>query len=127
MPKARTNRSGDPQAGRTGMKQDKVYMLLGLAKRAGRIAAGEFLTEKAVKGGKSWLCIVAADASENTKKNFRDMCSYYEVSYVEYGVKEELGHATGTQMRASLSVNDEGFAKKLKELINTGITKEQEN
>ena len=99
------------------MKQDKAYMLLGLAKRAGRIAAGEFLTEKSVKGGKSVLCIVACDASDNTKKNFRDMCSYYDVDYVEYGDKEGLGHATGTQMRASISVNDEGFAGKIKELI----------
>ena len=99
------------------MKQDRAYMLLGLAKRAGRIAAGEFLTEKAVKSGKSMLVIVAGDASDNTKKNFRDMCTYYGVDYAEYGEKEELGHATGTQMRASLSVNDEGFAKKLKEIL----------
>ncbi len=107
------------------MKQDKIYMLLGLAKRAGRIAAGEFLTEKSVKGLRSFLCIVACDASDNTKKNFRDMCNYYEVEYTEYGDKEGLGHATGTQMRASLSVNDEGFAKKIKDLID--LQKEQNN
>ncbi|MCR5432674.1 MAG: ribosomal L7Ae/L30e/S12e/Gadd45 family protein [Lachnospiraceae bacterium] len=99
------------------MKQDRAYMLLGLAKRAGRISAGEFMTEKAVKGGKSALCIVAGDASDNTKKNFKDMCNYYDVDYVEYGDKDGLGHATGTQMRASVSVNDEGFAAKIKEII----------
>ena len=103
------------------MKQDRAYMILGLAKRAGRIAAGEFLTEKAIKSGKSLLCVVATDASDNTKKNFRDMCTYYEVEYVEYGDKEGLGHATGTQMRASLSINDEGFAKKFKELIDAQV------
>ncbi|MCR5828883.1 MAG: ribosomal L7Ae/L30e/S12e/Gadd45 family protein [Lachnospiraceae bacterium] len=99
------------------MNQDRAYMLLGLAKRAGRIAAGEFMTEKSVKGGRSALCIVAKDASDNTKKNFKDMCDYYEVDYAEYGDKDGLGHATGTQMRASVSVNDEGFAKKLKEIL----------
>ena len=99
------------------MKQDKAYSLLGLAKRAGRIAGGEFLTEKSVKSGKSALCIVAGDASDNTKKNFKDMCTYYGVDYVEYGDKDGLGHATGTQMRASISVNDEGFAAKIKDII----------
>jgi len=100
------------------MNRDKVYSLLGLAKRAGRIRAGEFLTEKSVKSGKSALVIVASDASDNTKKNFRNMCAYYEVDMFEYGDKDGLGYAIGTEMRASLSVDDEGFAKSIKEILN---------
>lgn len=66
--------------------------------------SGEFSTEKSVKSGRAYLVIVSEEASENTKKKFRNMCTYYEVPYFEFGSKEELGHATGREMRASLAV-----------------------
>ena len=61
------------------MKPDKILSLVGLATRAGKTASGEFCTEKEVKTGSAALVIVAGDASENTKKKFRDMCEFYEV------------------------------------------------
>ena len=45
---------------------NKVLSLLGLATKAGKIASGEFSTEKSVKSGKGFLVLVAADASENS-------------------------------------------------------------
>ena len=50
---------------------NKVLSLVGLATKAGKIASGEFSTEKSVKTGKGFLVLVAADASENTRKKFR--------------------------------------------------------
>lgn len=96
------------------MRPNKVFSLLGLATRAGRAVSGEFMTEKAVKDGSAALVIVATDASANTTKNFRDMCAFYEVPCFSYGTKEELGHAMGKEMRASLAVIDDGFAKSLR-------------
>lgn len=96
------------------MKPNRVFSLLGLATKAGRIASGEFMTEKTVKEGSARLVIVGTDASANTKKNFRNMCEFYGVPYFEYGTKEELGHAMGKEMRASLAVTDDGFAKSMK-------------
>ena len=93
------------------MKQNKVLQMLGLAKRAGKVASGEFMTEKSVKEGKAYLVFVAVDASANTKKEFHNMCEFYKVPIYEYGNKEELGHAIGNEMRASLAITDEGFAK----------------
>ena len=40
--------------------------MLGLAQRAGKVASGEFSTEKAVKSKKAFLVVVASDASDNT-------------------------------------------------------------
>ena len=100
---------------------NKIFSLLGLATRAGRLASGEFLTEKSVREGSAQLVLVGTDASANTKKNFRNLCEFYRVPYFEYGTKEELGHAIGKEMRASLAVTDEGFAKNLqKHLEETG-------
>lgn len=95
------------------MKQDKILSMLGLAEKAGRIASGEFSTEKAVKSNQAFLVLVAADASENTKKMFRNMCVFYRVPMYFYGTKEMLGHCIGKRYRASLAVTDQGFSKSL--------------
>ena len=93
------------------MRPDKVLSMLGIAAKSGSVVSGEFSTEKAVKEGRAYLVIVAGDASENTKKNFRNMCEYHKVPICFYSDKESLGHAMGKQFRASLAVLDEGFAK----------------
>ena len=95
------------------MKQNKVESLLGLCTRAGRLVSGEFAAESAVKDGSAWLVIVATDASGNTKKLFKDKCSFYEVPCFEYGTKESLGHCIGKEIRASIAILDEGFAKSI--------------
>ena len=55
------------------MKNNRVLSLIGLATKAGKTVSGEFSTEKSVKTGKGLLVIVAEDASENTKKKFRNI------------------------------------------------------
>ena len=96
---------------------NKVLSLLGLATKAGKVASGEFSTEKSVKTGKGFLVLVADDASQNTRKKFQNMCDFYEVPIYFIANKEELGRFCGTEFRASLAVQDENFAKAmLKEL-----------
>jgi ribosomal protein L7Ae-like RNA K-turn-binding protein len=101
------------------LKQNKIFSLIGLATKAGKIASGEFSTEKAVKSGVASLVIVSEDASENTKKMFRNMCTFYKVPLYFFGAKESLGHAMGKEVRASLAVLDEGFAKAMVEQLET--------
>ena len=101
------------------MTGNKVLSLIGLATKAGKTASGEFLTEREVKSGKAALVIVAVDASENTKKKFRNMCDYYKVPIYFYEDKDTLGHAMGKQFRASLAVLDEGFAKGIRKHLDT--------
>ena len=97
--------------------QNKVLSLVGLASRAGKTKSGEFSTEKAVRAGRASVVIVAEDASENTKKRFRNMCTFYEVPICFYSDKNSLGNAIGKEFRASLAIEDENFAKAiLKEL-----------
>ncbi len=91
----------------------KILNLLGLATKAGKIASGEFMTEKSVKDGRAHLVLVSEEASDNTRKMFLNMCTYYKVPIYLFGKKEELGHAMGKEMRASLAVLDAGFSKAL--------------
>ena len=98
--------------------RQKILNLIGLATKAGKTASGEFSTEKAVKTGKARLVLVSEEASDNTKKMFSDMCTYYKVPIYLFGTKDELGHAMGQEFRASLSVEDAGFAKSMVERMN---------
>ncbi|MDO5156964.1 MAG: ribosomal L7Ae/L30e/S12e/Gadd45 family protein [Eubacteriales bacterium] len=101
------------------MKPNKVLSMIGLATKAGKTVTGEFSTEKAVKEGKACLVVVATDASENTKKKFNNMCSYYQVTMKEFSNKDSLGNACGKEFRASLAINDLGFANAIIKLIDS--------
>ena len=93
--------------------RDKVLSLLSIAAKSGSVKSGEFMTEKSVKEGLSFLVIVSSEASDNTKKKFKDMGAFHDVPVYIHGSKDDLGRCIGKEFRASLSVNDEGLAKEL--------------
>ena len=99
------------------MIQNKALSLLGLATKAGKTVSGEFSTEKSVKSGKGYVVLVAGDSSDNTKKKFRNMCTFYEVPLYFLSDKEALGRAMGKEFRASLAVQDENFAKAILKVL----------
>ena len=89
---------------------DKVLSILGLAARGNNLVSGEFSVEKAVKEGKAKLVVVSRDASENTRKKFANMCSFYKTPIYIYATKEQIGRAIGREMRSSAAVTDHGMA-----------------
>lgn len=91
--------------------QDKLLSLLGIAAKAGRLVCGSFVVEKTVKAGKACCVIVSEDASDNTKKDFRDMCAWYHVPMLFYGSRGELGHAIGKGERVVAAITDSGLAE----------------
>ena len=99
------------------MKQNKILSLVGLATKGGKTVSGEFATEKAVKAGLACLVIVSEEASENTKKKFRNMCTFYEVPFCLYGTKTELGAAMGKEFRASMAVTDPGLSDAIRKQL----------
>ena len=91
----------------------QIYSLIGLCQKAGFAKAGEFQTEKFVKEGAAVLVIVAEDASENTKKKFRNMAEFYKVPFYEFGTKDDLGYSIGCELRSSLCILNKGLADKI--------------
>lgn len=101
---------------------ERIYSFLGLATKAGKLISGEETTERGLKSGKVCLVIVAEDASDNTKKKFKDMCSYREIEIRYFGEKEILGKFTGKRIRSVVAIIDRGFAGNLTKMIdNRGI------
>jgi len=95
----------------------KIYGLIGLATKAGKIVSGEEGCEKALKRGSVKLVLVAQDASDNTKNSFLNMCKYRGVDLRIFGEKDLLGKYAGKAMRAVVGILDENFARQLIRLI----------
>lgn len=92
------------------MQKDKILSYLGLATRAGRTVSGAFCVEKSVKQHRAKLVIVSEEASENSRKKFRNICTSCKVPLYIYGDSRELGAACGKEFRMCAAVEDEGLA-----------------
>lgn len=92
---------------------DRIIQTLSLAKKAGMVSSGESAVLSDIRGFKSYLVLIAEDASGGTKKKIIDKCAFYEVPYYIYGTKESMAHAIGKEMRSFVSVNDSNFAEKI--------------
>lgn len=90
---------------------NKIYSLIGIAKKAGYTISGESLTEKAIQNKKAFIVIIASDASNNTKEKFQKMCYYYKIPIYICGDKASLGHAIGKPYRASIAILDQGLSE----------------
>jgi ribosomal protein L7Ae-like RNA K-turn-binding protein len=98
---------------------NKALSALGMAMRAGKLVTGDETVLKAVRGGKVRLVIMAADASDNTKKKYRDKCATFEVALIEAFDRAALGAAIGKEERVLIGIADSGFASMIrKALIN---------
>lgn len=97
--------------------QNKFYNLLGLAKRAGRISVGYNKCEEAINFGKSRLVILSDELAENSLKKFKKYCDLNKVPCILNVPGSELTELLGRdKIIKVVSINDEGFAKKLSEL-----------
>jgi len=96
---------------------DRIYSFLGLAARAGKLTSGDEACERALKAGKVYLIVVSEDASDNTKKKFREMCRYRNTALRFFGEKEKLGKFIGKDVRSVVAVADKNFAGHLVEMI----------
>ena len=88
--------------------------------RAGAVKSGAFMTENSIKDGSAFLVVTASDSSDNTKKQFKNMCDHYGVPIRFYSDMETLGHCIGKEFRASLAVTNEGLADKIMSIIDQG-------
>ena len=88
----------------------RVGSLIGIARRAGKIAAGQAQVEAMLKKKKGFLLIMAEDAAGAQSKYSR-WAGDLLLPVLITGTKEELGKALGLSPRSILLILDQGFAK----------------
>ncbi|NLK65673.1 MAG: 50S ribosomal protein L7ae [Tissierellia bacterium] len=88
----------------------KIYSMLGIARKGGNVSIGFDSTKLNIENNKSFLVIIACDASEKTKKNIKFICNKYNCEYIEFGEKEILGKSLGKNVVSVLSISDKNIA-----------------
>lgn len=92
---------------------NKIFSLLSLCQKAGKLLSGEFSVENSLQQSSSFLVIIAGDASDNTKKKFQNKAHFYNVNCVVFSQKHIISSFIGKCNRSVFSITDEGFAQKI--------------
>lgn len=99
----------------------KIPTTVSLAKRAGKVSSGESGVKDSIRQGIAHLVLLAEDAGPNTTKSITDSCAYYNVKYISFGTKEELGRAIGKSFAAAIAICDKGFSVSIEKAITANI------
>ena len=97
------------------MDDDKFFSLLGLCRRAGRLSLGHDASIGSIRNKTAKLCILSSDSSERLYSEILHEINHLNQDLPVIRLKQnmnEIGYAVGLKS-AVLTVNDEGFAKKL--------------
>lgn len=99
----------------------KLLSMLGICRKAGRLAVGSDAVMKAIRiegGGKAKLVLISSDASSRTTKQFTDKCAFYGVTAVTLPADSfDMGHAVGKNAVTVCAVTDASLASALEALI----------
>lgn len=98
------------------MKQNYLN-LLGIAYRARQCSLGVAKIIDDIRKKRVKLVIIASDCGTQTYKQLTDKCNSYDVPYVVAAEKSVISHAIGQTNRVAIAILNDGFARKLKQLI----------
>ena len=102
------------------MELESLLGLIGLARRAGKLAVGEALTAELVTAGRARAIFLAQDAGEATRRKVMRHDARVPVFVLPCG-KETLGRAVGFSDCAVCAMSDIGMAQAAaKKLAETG-------
>ena len=95
----------------------KLYGLIGLATKASKLVAGSDVCIETIENKSVKLILIAQDASERTKKLFKEKCKNFNIPIYEIGEIETLSKACGKSNKAVIGIKENGFAQSIKKVI----------
>lgn len=111
---------------------NKIYSLIGLAQKAGRVSSGTLAVKTSIVQKKAKLLIISKDISEASKQSLLKLCEKNKVPWFSYGQKNNLGSCIGKAYRVALTINDKQMAtviinniKSKEDLENAGVVEWQ--
>jgi len=100
--------------------ENKILGLLGLATRAGKSVFGTESSKEAIEKNKVKLIIVAEDAADRTKKNFKEICSKNNIPIRIKLTIEQISKSIGQSNKAIVGIKDINFSKEILKIIDGG-------
>lgn len=98
------------------MAMNKLFGMLGLARRAGKVAFGIDEVVNNVRNGNAKLVIVSVNSSPATQKKITDKCNSYNVDYFMCCTSDEIGNAIGKDICSAVAVTDNNFAEAIRQI-----------
>lgn len=100
--------------------ENKVYGLLGLSMKAGKLTFGtdsclEMISRKKVK-----LIILATDSSERTINNFKSKCKENNIPVYIWGNRDDISKSIGKNNKTVLGIKDKNLADAIKKILDGG-------
>lgn len=89
----------------------KVFNLLGLATRAGKIVFGTDAVLKNLGKKQTYIIFVASDASDATIDKVEKKGYFYNIPVIKKYSTIELAKSTGRANPKVIGLNDQGFSK----------------
>lgn len=99
---------------------EKICGLLGLATRAGKTVFGTEACISSIEKRKVKLVIIAKDAADRTKINFKQICEKMQIPIWEGMEIDILSKTIGKQNKAVVGITDVNFSKEMLKIINGG-------
>lgn len=93
---------------------NKAGRYLGLARRAGKLAAGYDTCTELIKKRKVKLLLLTSDLSEKTTEKFYGLAETHKIPIYTYGTSDHMFHITGMPNRNIFAVLDENLANAVK-------------
>ena len=89
----------------------KIKGLLGLAQRANKVYAGDYLCRKNMRS--IALLVLSTEASERMKKEYNFAAEKFNIPLIYWSSKCEMGKTIGKTEKSVLGISDIGFAKQI--------------
>lgn len=96
---------------------NKIFSMLGLCMKAGKLAYGSDMVEEKIKYNKVSLLIIAEDASEKTKRKFMKVAEQNNLKIYFCSTIDELSCKVGKDNKAVFGIMDKNFAEKISRLF----------
>lgn len=97
-------------------KVNKIYGMLGIARKAGKLVFGYDMAVSLIKSNNAEiLVILASDTSDKTKKNIVFECEKYGRKYIEYGEKLVYGKILNKKEVGVLTITDKNIISYIKD------------
>lgn len=99
---------------------NKVYGLLGISSKAGKVISGTEVVLEAIEKNKVKLVIIAEDAASRTIKNIKFACEKNKIKVIIYGNIFDNSKYIGKQNRAVIGIRDEKLSLAIEKIIHGG-------
>ncbi|MCR4704342.1 MAG: L7Ae/L30e/S12e/Gadd45 family ribosomal protein [Saccharofermentans sp.] len=98
--------------------KERVYGMIGLAARAGKIVSGSDAVTGAIRSGNAELLIITKDISRNSlDKILKNLTGDKEITCFSFGTSEDLGYALGKPDRTVAAITDKSFAEGISAIL----------